>query len=233
MIFDILLILVFIVVPVAALCMQTIPLRLGNVTFHDTDLEHAWLIVAQYARGTFEQRFGYPTGYFTLEEKRSQRPARIVMKEAQPVGAVTDGCSLQLGQLSMAGFDEGCGAGCLWLCAVAFIGAPFFLVSTFDRFFRFMLRSRVDVQLHAAGPDAVASFAFYGPGGYSLRRRYAQVFERPVLPAALTMDPAMSAGERPAPDRPGGPDRPQGPSRPQGPGHRRPPAHRQAPGNAA
>jgi hypothetical protein len=198
MILNLLLILVFIVVPIAALCMQTIPLRLGNVTFHDTDLEHAWLIVAQYARGTFEQRFGYPTGYFYIEEKRSRRPDRILMREAQPVGAVTDGCSLQIGQLGLAGFEGGCGAGCLWFFAVAFIGAPFWLVSMFDRFFRFMLRSRVDVQLQAAGPDAVASFAFYGPGGYSLRRRYAQVFEKPALPVALTMDPAAPATPGPA-----------------------------------
>jgi hypothetical protein len=199
MIFNILLILVFIVVPIAALCMQTIPLRIGNVTFHDTDLDHAWLIVAQYAQGTFEQRFGYPTGYFVLEDKRSKQPHRILMREAQPGGAVTDGCSLQIGQLGLAGFEEGCGAGCLWFFAIAFIGAPFWLVSTFDRFFRFMLRSRVDVQLQASGPDAVASFAFYGPGGYSLRRRYAQVFEKPVLPVALTMDPAAPPAERPPP----------------------------------
>jgi hypothetical protein len=227
--FNLLLILVFIVVPIAALCMQTIPMRLGNVTFRDTDLEHAWLLVAQYAEGTFEQRFGYPTGYFSVEDKRSQRPHRILMKEAQPAGAVTDGCSLQLGQLGLAGFDEGCGAGCLWFCAVAFIGAPFWLVSVFDRFFRFMLRSRVDVQLRAAGPDSVASFAFYGPGGYALRRRYAQVFEKPTLPAALAVDPGTPTGERPAAAPAGG--RPA-PGRPPG-SHRQGPAHRQGPGPAA
>ena len=231
MIFNLLLILVFIVVPIAALCMQTIPMRLGNVTFRDTDLEHAWLLVAQYAEGTFEQRFGYPTGYFSLEDKRSQRPHRILMKEAQPAGAVTDGCSLQLGQLGLAGFDEGCGAGCLWFCAVAFIGAPFWLVSVFDRFFRFMLRSRVDVQLQAAGPDSVASFAFYGPGGYALRRRYAQVFEKPTLPVALTTDPGSPTGQRPTPpggERPAA-GRPPGPAHRPGPGHRQGPAHRQGP----
>lgn len=189
MVIDLLLILVFIVVPIAALCMQTIPLRLGNVVFHDTDLEHAWFIVAQYAEGTFEQRFGYPTGYFYVENERTQRPTRLLMKEAQPAGAVTDGCSLQLGEVSTAGFDGGCGSGCLMFCLVACIAAPFWLVSIFDRFFRFMLRSRVDVQLQGAGSDAVASFAFYGPGGYSLRRRYAQAFEKPTLPAALTSDP--------------------------------------------
>ena len=225
MFFDFLLILVFVVVPIAALCMQTIPARLGNVTFRDTDPDHAWDIVHEYARGTFEQRFGYPTGYFFIEEKRSQRPNRILMREAQPAGAVTDGCSVQMGALSMAGFDGGCASGCLWLAAVAFIGAPFFLVSAMDRFFRFMLRSRVEVQLQAAGSDTVASFAFYGPGGYSLRRRYAQVFEKPVLPVALTMAPAPPEGERPAAVAGAGPA--AGPGRSPAPGAHRQGAHRQ------
>jgi hypothetical protein len=188
MVLTILLILIFIVLPIAALCMQTIPIRMGGVAFHDTDLDHAWWLVAQYAEGTFEQRFGYPTGYFYLEDKRTQRPHRILMSEAQPAGAITDGCSMQLGALGLAGFDGGCAAGCLWLGAVAFIGTPFWLVSMFDRFFRLMLRSRVDVQLQASGPDVTASFAFYGPGGYSLRRRYARAFEKPTLPPALAMD---------------------------------------------
>jgi hypothetical protein len=187
---NIMLFLFFIVIPVAALFMQTIPLRLGDVTFHDTDPAHAWVLVGQYAEGTFEQRFGYPTGYFYLDEKRSNEPTRILMREAQPAGAITDGCSMQLSSMSLSGFEGGCGAGCMGFFAIGIIGAPFFLVSAFDRFFRLILRSRVDVSLKAAGPDTVASFAFYGPGGYSLRRRYAQVFEKPTLPATLVGDGA-------------------------------------------
>jgi hypothetical protein len=181
----ILFILVFIVVPVAALGMQTMPMRLAEVRFRDTDTDHAWRLVAQYAQGTFEQRFGYPTGYFFVDRKRSQQPSKIVMKEAQPAGAITDGCAADLGAMSLSGFEGGCTAGCMTAFVVAFIGAPFFLISAFDRFFRFMLRSRVDISLQAAGPDTLVSFAFYGPGGYSLRNRYAQAFAQPVLPVAL------------------------------------------------
>jgi hypothetical protein len=189
---DILLFVVLIVVPVTGLSTQVIPLRLGDVTFRDTDPAHAWLLVAQYAQGTFEQRFGYPTGYFYVDDKRSREPTRVLVREAQPAGAVTDGCSAQLTAASLSGFEGGCAAGCMTVFIVGFIGAPFFLISTFDRFFRLLLRSRVDVQLAASGPDTRASFAFYGPGGYSLRRRYAQVFEKPVLPAALTAEAAPS-----------------------------------------
>lgn len=191
--FNLLLFLAFVAVPAAGLCTQVIPLRLGDVTFHDTDLAHAWGLVARYAEGTFEQRFGYPTGYFYLDQKRSQEPARIFMREAQPAGAITDGCSMQLSAMSLSGFEEGCQAGCLGFFVIAFIGAPFFLVSALDRFFRLILRSRVDVRLQASGPNVVASFAFFGPGGYSLRRRYGQVFEKPVLPPALSISAASPA----------------------------------------
>lgn len=195
------LILVFIVVPIAAICTQVIPVRLGEVRFRDTDLAHAWYLVAQYAEGTFEQRFGYPTGYFYLDEKRSQEPKRILMREAQPAGVITDGCAGELGAISFSGFEAGCAGGCMTMLVIGTIGAPFFLVSVLDRFFRLVLRSRVDVQLQQAGPDVVAAIAFYGPGGYSLRRRYAQVFEKPALPASLgfevqpaTQLPQPSAG---------------------------------------
>ena len=176
--------------------MQVIPLRLGDVTFRDTDPAHAWKIISQYAQGTFEQRFGYPTGYFYVDQKRSRRPERLLMREAQPSGAITDGCSLQISSLSLAGFEGGCGPGCMMFLTVAFIGAPFLLVSALDRFFRLILRSRVDVSLTASGPNTVATFAFHGPGGYFLRRRYAQAFERPELPTALTAEPVRPAGGR-------------------------------------
>ncbi len=193
---DFVLILLFIVVPAAAICTQIIPVRLGEVRFRDSDLPHSWELVAQYAEGTFEQRFGYPTGYFYVDQKRSQAPSRILMREAQPAGVITDGCSMQLSAMSLGGFDAGCGAGCIGFFMIATIGAPFFIVSGLDRFFRLVLRSRVDIELKQAGSDVVASFSFYGPGGYSLRTRYAQVFEKPVLPASLNpaVQPQTSAG---------------------------------------
>jgi hypothetical protein len=184
----------FIIVPIVAVCMQTIPLRMDNVTFRDTDPVHGYWLVRQYAAGTFEQRFGYPTGYFYVDSQRSQEPARLLMREAQPSGAVTDGCSTRFGSVSLAGFDGGCGPGCFMFLIVSTIAAPFFFVSTFDRFFRLILRSRVDVRLQKTGPDTVASFAFYGPGGYSLRRRYGQVFEKPTLPVSIGNPPAAPSG---------------------------------------
>ena len=135
------------------------------------------------------------------------------MREYQPSGAITDGCSAQLGAASLSGFEGGCLSGCLGIMVIGFIGAPFFLVSACDRFFRLVLRSRVDVSLAASGPDTVASFAFHGPGGYSLRRRYARAFEKPVLPASLGLNAV--AGDQ-AGDPPPGGGRPAGGIRPAG-----------------
>ncbi|HET7014241.1 MAG TPA: hypothetical protein VFI65_10035 [Streptosporangiaceae bacterium] len=169
-------------------------MRLGEVRFRDTDLSHAWYLVGQYAEGTFEQRFGYPTGYFYLDDKRSAQPTKILMREAQPAGVVTDGCAASLGSASLSGFEGGCATGCMGIFVIGFIGAPFFLISILDRFFRLILRSRVEVHLTQAGPDVTASFSFYGPGGYALRSRYAQVFEKPALPATLGFGAPAQAG---------------------------------------
>src|SRR5450756_394098 len=126
---DFLLIFIFIVVPAVGVSTQVFSMRLPNVSFLDTSPDIAWDLVAQYAEGTFEQRFGYPTGYFYLDRKRSHQPSRILMREFQPAGAITDGCSTQLGALSLTGFEGGCATGCLGFFVIAFIGAPFFLVS--------------------------------------------------------------------------------------------------------
>lgn len=198
---DFLLVLLFVVVPVGAVCTQVVPAHLGEVRFRDTDLPHSWALVAQYAQGTFEQRFGYPTGYFYVDDKRSQEPVKILMREAQPAGVITDGCSMQLSAMSLSGFDAGCAAGCIGLFMIATIGAPFFIVSALDRFYRLVLRSRVDIELRQAGPDVIASFSFYGPGGYLLRSRYSQVFEKPVLPTSLSAAPAATVAQRPTQPR--------------------------------
>jgi len=199
---DFLLIFIFLVVPLVGITTQLVPLRLDNVIFRDTAPTFAWQLVAQYALGTFEQRFGYPTGYFYPDEKRSQQGERLLMKEAQPTGAITDGCSMQVGSLGTAGLEAGCGAGCLWFCMIMCIGAPFFAISFLDRFCRLLLRSRVDVRFTTSGPDAIASLRFYGPGGYALRKQYVQAFAKPELPLAVAgpavQPPATGLGPQPA-----------------------------------
>lgn len=182
---DAVLIFIFVVVPVAALCTKTIPMRIPGVTFRDTTPSYAWELVAQYAQGTFEQRFGYPTGYFSIQDMRSTRPHQLVMLEIQPSGAITDGCSQQASDLSRGGFREGCFTGCFLFVVGMCIGTPFFLVSAADRFCRSLLRSRIDVRFSASGRDTIASFAFFGPSAWAIRGRYAKVFAKPALPLEL------------------------------------------------
>lgn len=159
-------------------------MRLEGVTFRDTAPQVAWLLVHQYAMGTFEQRFGYPTGYFNPDDKQSQQGKRLVMREMQPTGAITDGCTAAFGAVGAAGADAGL-VGCLWVMMIMTIGSPFFIVSFLDRFCRALLRSKVEVSFTQSGADTTASFSFYGPSGYVLKNRYAQAFARPQLPLAL------------------------------------------------
>jgi hypothetical protein len=183
----------FVVVPLAGLATRVIPMRLEGVTFRDTASPVAWLLVHQYAIGTFEQRFGYPTGYFNPDDKQSEQGKRLIMREMQPTGAITDGCSASLGAVGAAGADAGM-IGCLWVMMIFTIGSPFFIVSFLDRFCRALLRSKVEVRFTQSGADTIASFSFYGPSGYVLKNRYAQAFARPQLPPTLA-PPAPASEE--------------------------------------
>lgn len=184
----------FVVVPLAGLATRVIPMRLEGVTFRDTAGPVAWQLVHQYAIGTFEQRFGYPTGYFNPDDKQSQQGKRLIMREMQPTGAITDGCSASLGAVGAAGADAGM-IGCLWVMMIFTIGSPFFIVSFLDRFCRVLLRSKIEVTFTQSGADTIASFSFYGPSGYVLKNRYAQAFARPQLPPTLA--PSAPASEEP------------------------------------
>jgi hypothetical protein len=187
---------VFLVLPAVALTAKIVPAKLSAVRFSETDPTHAWALVAQFAEGTCEQRFGYPSGYFSIDSKRTEQGRRLVMQENQPSGAVTDGCAFSMGSMSFAGFDEGFGVGCMMFFVVAICAAPFIAVSAADRFFRNVLRSRIDVAVRAEGPDALVDFRFFGPGGYAMRNRYARAFAPPELPLQFTVVPPEDTATR-------------------------------------
>lgn len=190
-------VLVFLVLPAVALSAKFFPARVSDVRFSSTDPTHAWAIVAQFAEGTCEQRFGYPSGYFSIDSKQADDGKRLVMRENQPAGAVTDGCAFSMGAMSFAGFEEGLGVGCMMFFVVAICAAPFIAVSAADRLFRTVLRSRIDVVVRADGEDALVDFRFFGPGGYAMRNRYARAFAPPELPPQFTLvrphDPIAAA----------------------------------------
>lgn len=130
-----------------------------------------------------------------MNEKKSVEGARVVMNEAQPSGSVTDGCAVGAASLGAVGFDEGLGAGCISMMFALLVAGPFILISAADRFFRRLFRSRVDVRFTVDHSDTIASFAFYGPGGYVLSQRYAEVFATPLLPEAV-FPPASGPAEQ-------------------------------------
>ena len=196
---------VFLVLPTVALSAKFIPAKLSNVRFSETDPSHAWALVAQFAEGTCEQRFGYPSGYFSIDSKRAEHGKRLVMQENQPAGAVTDGCAFSIGAMSFAGFEEGIGVGCIMFFVVALCAAPFVVVSAADRFFRNVLRSRIDVAVRAHGPDALVDFRFFGPGGYAMRNRYARAFAPPELPPQfILVQPEATTSSEGAPSEANG-----------------------------
>jgi hypothetical protein len=157
---------------------------LDDITFHDTAPDHAGFLVAQFAEGTYENRFGFPTGFFAIDEKKTDPPNRYLFVEAQPMGSVTDGCAAHIGAFGASGIGEG-GAGCLMVLVSAMMAAPFVAISFVDRLYRSMMRSKIQIDVRASGTDSIVSIAFYGIVGYLLRSRYAAAFAAPTLPEEL------------------------------------------------
>lgn len=179
-----------ILVAAIGLCCRFIPMTVDNVRFRDTDEAYAAHQIGQFAEGTYENRFGFPTGFFHLRDDKSQMPRRMVFQEAQPTGSVTDGCAVGIGSFGALGFDEGCLIGMAWLFVTAIVALPFIIVSAVDRLYRKAMQSKVTIDLRSAGGDSVATMKFYGISGYLTKTRYEKAFRPPALPVDLA-DPIV------------------------------------------
>ncbi len=173
------------VVLITGLVMRMVPRRLEAVRFEDTTQEHAAMIVLSYAEGTYENRVGYPTGFYVFDEKSSSLPAKVVLKEAQPNGTVTDGCALGTSAIGAVGFEEGCGTGCVTMMIAGIVAAPFYIISGLDRLYRTSLRSKVVVDLRPVDGDTIATVSLHGIGAFLMKERYQNVLHLPELPERL------------------------------------------------
>lgn len=180
------------VVAIAGFGCRVVARRIEPVTFRDTSPDYAGVLVAQFAEGTFENRFGFPTGFYHLDDKRTSRPERFVYVEAQPQGSITDGCAMNIGAAGSAGLGEGV-AGCVWFVGACIVAAPFVVVSVVDRLYRTLMRSRIQIDVKADGADSTVSLAFYGISGYLLMARYRAAFAPPELPEGLAPVAAAEA----------------------------------------
>lgn len=158
------------------------PAQLGGVEFRETSVEHARFLVSQYAAGTMDGRFGYPSGFFAVNDKKSVDPNVVVLQEAHPSGAVSDGCAASVTAMMPGSFEAGCLGGAFMVAFLGVIASPFYAVSIFDRLCRSLLRSKVVVRLRTTDGNTAATFSFHGISGYLVMPKYRKAFAAPALP---------------------------------------------------
>lgn len=191
-------ILVFVLVPLATIVvlvagvgLRIFPSRIEAIRFQDVSPAYVYGLLGSYSDGTYDGRFGYPSGFFSHNEKKSAPGQRLVFDEAQPSGAVSDGCAAGI---TAGGIGAGADIGGFVGFFIAWLGfmvaLPFIIVSFLDRVYRKMLRSRVDVRLTKDGTDVVATFAFHGISGYFVKAKYTRAFAPPALPLTVFGPPA-------------------------------------------
>jgi hypothetical protein len=170
---------------VVGLVLLFVPAKVGDVRLAGVSPDHAYDLIAVFSNGTYDSRFGYPSGFFSLNERKSRPGQHLVYSEMQPSAAASDGCAREAGSLAFAGTGSG-PLGCVMtFIAVSFIAGPFMIASFADRVCRNTLKSQISVSLAADGVDTVASFAFRGVSAYFVKDKFIRAFAEPVLPPGL------------------------------------------------
>jgi hypothetical protein len=170
------------------------PLRMDDITLRGIDVERARDVVAMYLENVHDTRFGFPTGVFRIDERRST-PTKLVAREVN-FGGGTGFRIVRFGILiPMELVAATADAGCFAAMAAFFIGCffvgifilPIFCVAVVEFILRLLMRSEITTELEPVSADHDACrvrFTLRGLSAFGVRRELQQGLTRPVLPVA-------------------------------------------------
>lgn len=170
--------------------------------FAEVTPPHASGIVVSFLEGVSETKFGFPSGVFRINDKKSQADSCLTVRETQPGYSVTDGCaaaSTVAGAGILADAD-GCVEVLLGLVVVACITVPIWTLNLTEKAFRTLLESEVRADLEPiTDPDGtLVTIRLRGISAILLRSAYREALADPKLPD----DIAIAAGIQPTPEQP-------------------------------
>ena len=68
---------------VAAVGSRAVPRVLHNLRLSNTDAAHAADEFLSFAQGTYENEFGYPSGFFAYDDEATSYPEKVLLREAR------------------------------------------------------------------------------------------------------------------------------------------------------
>lgn len=168
---------------VAGVVLRIIPRRLPPVQLHKVAPSAASRLVSDFIASSYETDFGYPSGYFQIEQVTD---SEVVAKEWVTKGSHFTQVLRGFYVVILAiGEPFGC-FGMLVALWLALIATPVLLYAALtETILKYLLRSRIVAALERAGDGVQVTFTLRGPSALLVGRRLDRAFSEPVLPARV------------------------------------------------
>jgi hypothetical protein len=189
---------------VAGLVFRVAQRNLPPVLMRKVSPEAASRLVTEFIAGSYDDRFGYPSGYFEIQSADGHQ---IVAQEFVARGShFTDILKGMFVAVLGVGEIFGCIGGLIALVVAAFLAPVFIYAALAETLLKYLLRSRIVSSLQPSPDGTMVSFTLRGPVALLIGLRLERAFHAPVLPsrvAALAGVPisggAISGGAIPVP----------------------------------
>jgi hypothetical protein len=185
---------------VAGIVLRLIPRTLPSVRLSKVSPAAASRLVSDFIASSYETDFGYPSGYFQIEQATE---TEVVAREW-----VTKGSHFTqiLRGFYRAVLGLGAAFGCLGMyimfCLAVLLTPALLYAALTETLLKYLLRSRIRAAFERAGDGTQVTFTLRGPSALLVGRRLDRAFREPVLPVRV----ASLAGIAAAPEaaaRPG------------------------------
>jgi hypothetical protein len=187
---------------VAGIVLRIFARTLPPVELHKVSPVAASRLVRDFIASSYETDFGYPSGYFQIEQATE---TEVVAKEWVSKGSHFTQVLVGFYRAILAlGAPFGC-LGVYIMFFIALMATPFLLYAALtETLLKYLLRSRIRAALARSGDGTQVTFTLRGPAALLVGRRLERAFNQPVLPprvAALAglvvAQPVTGSGPQP------------------------------------
>jgi hypothetical protein len=174
---------IIVLMVVAGIALRIFVRTLPPVQLHKVAPASASRLVSDFIASSYETDFGYPSGYFRIEQATD---TEVIAQEW-----VTKGSHFTqiLRGFYRAVLSLGAPFGCLGLYLTFFLAAlatPFLLYAALTEvLLKYLLRSQIRAGLLRSGDGTQVTFTLRGPAALLVGRRLERAFHEPVLPSRV------------------------------------------------
>lgn len=165
--------------------------RLAPVLLQKVALQPAMALVGEFLASCYDGQFGFPTGFFVVEQTSANRVvAREFAFRQSHFGTILR--RLYRSVLSF-GAAFGCMGSVIGLALAVALTPVLLYVAVTEVALRYLLRSQIEASLAPASGGTVVAFTLRGPAALLVGRRLASAFHPPSLPPRVAALAGLTA----------------------------------------